>query len=86
MRRTITISVPDEMYEYIDAERGMGTVSEYFRSLVRRDQRRRQDPRSGSKLGVVMLARDTGKVAEIRRQLDKMRDILDGRAVHDNDD
>lgn len=42
MRRTITISVSDEMYDLIDQGRRVhfySTVSEYVRFLVRRDQR-----------------------------------------------
>ncbi len=42
MRRTITISVSDEMHDLIDQGRRVhfySTVSEYVRFLVRRDQR-----------------------------------------------
>ena len=66
------------MYDYINAERGMGTVSEYIRSLVSREQRRRKEERP-EPLGSLMRASDIHVVVEARRQLDKLRDILDGR-------
>ena len=77
MRRKVTISLPQEMYDYVDAERGMGTMSEYIRSLVRGEQRRRAEERTRP-LGSVTRARDIHVVVEARRQLDKLRDILDG--------
>lgn len=70
------------MYEYIDAQRGMGTVSEYFRSLVSREQRRQAAERDRP-LGSLYRANDTHVVVEARRQLDKLRDILDGYDRYD---
>ncbi len=66
------------MYDYVDAERGMGTMSEYIRSLVRSEQRRRAEERTRP-LGSTIRARDIHVVVEARRQLDKLRDILDGK-------
>lgn len=43
---TITISVPESLKEYVEEQvraRGFGNVSEFFRSLVREDQRQQQD-------------------------------------------
>ena len=48
MRKTITISVPEEMYSFIferSRSRFYGAVSEYIRSLVREDQFRCRDNR-----------------------------------------
>lgn len=67
------------MYDYIDTERGMGTVSEYIRSLIRHEQRRHAEERARP-LGSAIRARDIHVVVEARRQLDKLRDILDGNA------
>lgn len=41
----LTISMPDQMNEWVDAQINTGrygNVSEYFRDLVRRDQERRE--------------------------------------------
>ena len=43
MRKNISISVSEKMHEYIVEQAGYGTVSEYIRSLVRREQQRRED-------------------------------------------
>ena len=43
MRRTMSISMPESMFRYIkrrEAEDQFGSVSEYFRELVRLDQKR----------------------------------------------
>ncbi|MBU6487927.1 MAG: type II toxin-antitoxin system ParD family antitoxin [Burkholderiales bacterium] len=42
---TMNISLPDSLKTFIDdqvTERGYGTISEYVRELVRRDQQRQQ--------------------------------------------
>ena len=42
-RKTITISMPDVFHRYIEdrvAEAGVGSVSEYFRILVREDRQK----------------------------------------------
>lgn len=73
------------MYDYIDTERGMGTVSEYFRSLVSREQRRQVDERKRP-LGSLVRASDIHVFGEARRQLDKLRDILDGNGRYEADE
>lgn len=43
MRASLNISLPQEMKDWVDAQvaqAGYGTTSEYFRHLVREDQRR----------------------------------------------
>jgi antitoxin ParD1/3/4 len=45
---TLTISLPEKLKEFIDQRvesEGFGTVSEYLRSLVREDQKRRAKAR-----------------------------------------
>ena len=37
MRRTITISVSEQMHEFIVKQSGLRTVSEYIRSLISHD-------------------------------------------------
>ena len=43
MRRTINISVSEEMHGYILGQSKYGSVSEYIRGLVRREQQWRAD-------------------------------------------
>ena len=41
---TVTISLPESLKEFIEAQvarEGFGTVSEYFRALIRDDQKRK---------------------------------------------
>ena len=41
--RTVTISMPDSLREYVEAQvaaRGYGNVSEFFRDLIREDRKR----------------------------------------------
>jgi len=73
---TITISIPESMKEYIEREisRGSyGTVSEYFRSLVRENQRQKSQERLEELLleGLQSEAREMTKEDwnDIRRQL-----------------
>ncbi len=72
---TITISIPESMKEYIEREisRGSyGTVSEYFRSLVRENQRQKSQERLEELLleGLQSEAREMTKEDwnDIRRQ------------------
>ncbi|HWL93896.1 MAG TPA: type II toxin-antitoxin system ParD family antitoxin [Phycisphaerae bacterium] len=44
MRTTLNISLPEEMRTWVDeqiAQGGYGTISEFFRQLVREEQKRR---------------------------------------------
>jgi len=46
--RTVTISLPESLKEFIDrqlATKGYGNVSEYFRSLLREAQNKEEDAR-----------------------------------------
>ncbi len=47
MTVTVTISLPDSMKEFVEAqvEKGYGNVSEYFRSLVREAQAKEEEAR-----------------------------------------
>jgi len=45
---TVTISLPDSLKEFVDAQiatKGYGNVSEYFRSLLREAQQKEADAR-----------------------------------------
>lgn len=49
MRKIVNISMPESMYAYVEkVSRGkeFGSVSEYFRDLVRNDKRQRDQLRS----------------------------------------
>lgn len=76
MRKTINISVPEEMYEYILGEAGCGSVSEYIRSLVRREQQRRSDY-AARPIAHPARANDSYILANALDQLDKLKAILE---------
>jgi Arc/MetJ-type ribon-helix-helix transcriptional regulator len=78
MRRTINISVPEEMYNYIAAPDRFGSVSEYIRSLVEHDRQRREDYASRPRLEP-MRANDCVTIGAALVQLDKLQAILEGR-------
>ena len=53
MRASLNISLPEDMKDWIDAQvarAGYGTTSEYFRQLVREDQRRQVKDEIDAKL------------------------------------
>lgn len=65
MRASLNISIPEEMREWIEkqvARGGFGTTSEYFRQLVREDQRRLMREEIDAKL---LAALDSGDPVEI---------------------
>ena len=65
MRVSLNISLPRDMKEWIDIQvshAGYGTTSEYFRQLVRQDQRRRLRDEIDAKL---LAALDSGDPIEI---------------------
>jgi Arc/MetJ-type ribon-helix-helix transcriptional regulator len=76
MRKTITISVPEKMHDYMLEQVGYGSMSEYIRSLVKREQQRRADyasrPRRES-----MRANDVFVIVEALEQLEKLQAILE---------
>ncbi len=75
MRRTINISMSEELYRHLEAERGIGTVSEYIRSLIRREQQRRADYRA--RPVTATSANDSMVLADALVQLDRLRAILE---------
>ena len=77
MRRTINISVPEEMYDYIVDPDRFGSVSEYIRSLVERDRQQRQDYASRPQR-MPMRANDCLAIGAALEQLDKLKAILEG--------
>lgn len=78
MRRTINISVPEEMYDYIADPDRFGSVSEYIRGLVERDRQQREDYASRPKI-MPMRANDCLTIAAALDQLEKLQAILEGR-------
>ncbi len=65
MRASLNISLPQEMKDWIDqlvARAGYATTSEYFRQLVRADQRRQLREEIDARL---LAALDSGEPVEI---------------------
>lgn len=65
MRVTVNISLPEDMKAWVDVQverAGYGTTSEYFRQLIREDQRRRKHDEIDEKL---LAAFDNGDPIEI---------------------
>jgi antitoxin ParD1/3/4 len=65
MRASLNISLPQEMKDWIDAQvsrAGYGTTSEYFRQLVREDQRRQLREEVDARL---LAALDSGNAVDI---------------------
>jgi antitoxin ParD1/3/4 len=65
MRASLNISLPEDMKHWVDqqvARAGYGTTSEYFRQLVREDQRRQLREEIDAKL---VAALDSGKPVQI---------------------
>ncbi len=82
MRKTINISVSEEMHTYILEQAGYGTVSEYIRSLVRREQQLRADYARRPTLPLTR-ANDTYVFADALDQLEKLRAILERKDSYD---
>ncbi len=80
MRRTINISVPEEMHEYIRAQAGYGTVSEYIRSLVRSEQQRRADL-AARPAPVLRRANDRLAMSSALEHIERLKAILEQRDV-----
>ncbi len=75
MRRTINISVPEEMHAYLREECGHLSVSEYIRSLVLREQQRRNDYAARPVISPVR-ANDCVVIAQALEQVEKLKAIL----------
>ncbi|MEQ1923803.1 MAG: hypothetical protein ABL952_14960 [Pyrinomonadaceae bacterium] len=78
MRRTINISVPEEMYDYIVDPDRFGSVSEYIRRLVERDRQERADYAARPRIEP-MRANDCLTIGAALEQLDKLKAILEQR-------
>lgn len=74
--------MPEDLHEYILEQIGYGSVSEYFRSLVRREIRQRDDYRARP-LYEPMRINDTCVLVRALDQLDKLRDILERKDTYD---
>lgn len=78
MRRTINISVSEEIHAYILEQCKYSTVSEYIRSLVRREQQYRADY-AARPVPALTRANDCGVFADALDQLEKLKAILERR-------
>ena len=76
MRKTITISVSEQMHAYLIKQAGFGTVSEYIRSLVRREQHQRADY-AARPTRPLARANDVGSFVDALEQLEKLKAILE---------
>ena len=83
MRKTINISVSEKMHTYILEQAGYGTVSEYIRSLVRREQQRREDY-ALRPVSLPRKANDAGVFADALDQLERLKEILERRDTYDS--
>jgi antitoxin ParD1/3/4 len=77
---TMNISLPDPLREYVESritEDGYSTASEYFRELVREDQKRKAQER----LEALLLERiDGGKSAPLtKKDWEEVRRVLHAR-------
>ena len=82
MRKTISISVSEKMHEYILEQAGYGSVSEYIRSLVRREQQRRADYATRP-IPTPSRANDSGVFVNALEQLEKLKAILERNDNYD---
>ncbi len=76
MRRTINISISEEMHAYILGECRYATVSEYIRSLVRGEQQRRAD-HAARPTSSPRRANDAFILSKALEHLDKLKAILE---------
>jgi|CXWL01.1.fsa_nt_gi Arc/MetJ-type ribon-helix-helix transcriptional regulator len=83
MRRTVSISVSEELYSYMLAQSDYGSVSEYIRGLVNRDRQRRADYAARPVPGL-RRANESFVVAEALEQLERLRTVLERRDTYDD--
>lgn len=83
MRRTINISVSEDVFQYIQNQSRYGSVSEYIRGLVRRERQRREDQAARPK-APLRKANDAFVTAEALEQLERLRAILERRETYDD--
>ena len=77
MRKTINISVSPDMHRFIIDQSAHGTVSEYIRSLVRRDRQSAKMRRMSSQMN------DSFVFEDALQQLDRLKAILERRELID---
>ena len=82
MRKTVSISISEEMHEYMLTQSRYGSVSEYIRGLVRRDRERREDYASRPVANRLMRANDGTVLDEALEQLDRLRSVLERRDTY----
>lgn len=83
MKRNVSISVPEDMYEYMANEGRYTSMSEYIRSLVTQDRKRREDDAARPIPSLPQLA-EMSVLIEAREQLDKLNKILNRSDIYDD--
>jgi Arc/MetJ-type ribon-helix-helix transcriptional regulator len=73
--------MPPDMYDYIVSESRTVSVSEYIRSLVRRDQERRADY-AARPHRIPPRANETSTFVEALEELEKLKAILEQNDVY----
>ena len=75
--------MPEEMYDHLIRQYGMGYISEYIRSLIRRDRERRADYAARPKPSV-LTANDSADLGAALIELDKLRSILERKDTYND--
>jgi Arc/MetJ-type ribon-helix-helix transcriptional regulator len=83
MRRTINISVSEDVFQYIKSQSRYGSVSEYIRGLIRSERQRREDFAARPK-APLRRANDAFGTAEALEQLERLKAILEKRETYDD--
>ncbi len=83
MRRTINISVSEDVFQYIQSQARYGTVSEYIRGLIRHERQRRED-RAARPAAPLRKANDAFVTADALEHLERLRAILERRETNND--
>lgn len=81
MKRNISISVPEDMYEYMLTEGRHTSMSEYIRSLVTRDRQRREDDAARPFPALTRMG-EVSVLGEALEHLDKLRAVLERQDIY----
>ncbi|MBL8180305.1 MAG: hypothetical protein JNL64_01700 [Blastocatellia bacterium] len=79
MRKLVTISMSERMYDHLRKQSDGSTVSEYIRSLVRREQQRRADEASRP-LPRLLTANESIANEDPMYHIEQLRRLLEQRA------
>lgn len=75
--------MPEEMYDHLMRHYGMGSISEYIRSLIRRDLERRADY-AARPLPRMLTANESADLGAALIELDKLRSILERKDTYND--